>query len=389
MTTTIPDATAPNEGLALSLDTTAVLDIRYRLDVSNNLFDQENTLLADDHRGSSPGERRAIVLDDALPETLRTQIADYFGAHDIDATVLTLPSGEARKDIDSVLAVVEFLDTVGVKRTGNAVIGIGGNVLLDIVGFAASIYRRGIPWIRIPTTLLGVVDGCVSAKTGVNHRGARNRLGSFHPAEQTFIDSTLLASLPKRQISNACGEILKMAMIKDATLFELLERHGKQLVATSFQHPQAHAVIERAIIGMHTELRDNLWERDLQRIVDYGHIFSPPIEMAVVPELLHGEAVAIDCLFTAIIAEQRGRICARDVERIHAVMTQVGLPTLHPMFLDVEVHRQALVESRLHRGGALNLPILDGIGSCGFTQELGDKELATAAARLADLNGAL
>ncbi|WP_336671956.1 sedoheptulose 7-phosphate cyclase [Tsukamurella sp. USMM236] len=388
MTTTLPDAPATTEGLTLSLDTTAVLDIRYRLDVSDNLFAQENTLLADNHRASSLGERRAIVVDGALPENLRERISAYFAAHEIDAHVLTLPSGEARKDIDSVLAVVEFLDTVGVKRTGNAVIGIGGNVLLDIVGFAASIYRRGIPWIRIPTTLLGVVDGCVSAKTGVNHRGARNRLGSFHPAEQTFIDSTLLASLPERQISNACGEILKMALIKDATLFDLLEQHGNELVATAFQHPQAHAVIERAIVGMHTELRDNLWERDLQRIVDYGHIFSPPIEMAVVPDLLHGEAVAIDCLFTAAIAEQRGRISKQDVERIHAVMTQVGLPTLHPMFLDVEVHRHALAESRLHRGGALNLPILDGIGACGFTQDVSSNELEAAAARLANLNGA-
>ncbi|ADG98892.1 3-dehydroquinate synthase [Segniliparus rotundus DSM 44985] len=371
--------------LALSLEATATLDISYRLDVVNRIFDERNTALADEHRGSCPGQVRAVVVDDVLADEIGTRAHEYYAAHGIEARVLALASGEARKDMDSVLAVVEFLDSVGVRRSNNAVVAIGGNVLLDVVGFAASMYRRGIPWIRIPTTLLGVVDGCVSAKTGVNHRGARNRLGSFHPAARTFIDSALLATLPRRQISNACGEILKMALIKDARLFELLEQHGAALVETSFQHPSANEVIERSIIGMHTELRDNLWERDLKRIVDYGHIFSPPIEMAVVPELLHGEAVAIDCLFTAAIAEARGLLRAGDVERVHGVIAQVGLPSCHPLFCEMSMLHQAIEESKLHRGGDLNLPILHGIGVCGFTQTVDEGELAFAVNRIQQL----
>lgn len=376
----------PEARLSLSLEATAVLDINYQLDVVEDILDAGNPVLADEHRRSCPGEVRAIVVDDVLAERLGTRAHEYYAAHGIEARVLALPSGEARKDMDSVLSVVEFFDDVGIRRSTNAVVAMGGNVLLDIVGFAASIYRRGIPWIRIPTTLLGVVDGCVSAKTGVNHRGARNRLGSFHPASRTFVDSSLLATLPRRQVSNACGEILKMALIKDARLFELLEEHGAELVDSSFQHPVAREVIERSIIGMHTELRDNLWERDLKRIVDYGHVFSPPVEMAVVPELLHGEAVAIDCLFTSAIAEARGLVAPDEVERIRRVMGLVGLPSQHPLFFDMRILQQAIEESRLHRGGNLNLPILQGIGSCGFTQEVGEGELAFAINRIQQLS---
>ncbi|MEV0373126.1 sedoheptulose 7-phosphate cyclase [Streptomyces sp. NPDC050636] len=365
-----------------TLDIEADLEVKYQVDITNDIFNPENPLLLKNVDRDRPAGKQLVVLDAALSDVYSEPVRSYFAAHGVDVDVLEVDSGEVNKNLDTCLAVVDALESSGARRQSNPPIAIGGNVLIDVVGFSASIYRRGIPWVRVPTTLLGMIDGSVSAKTAVNHLGNRNRLGTFHPATQTIVDTGLLVSLPERHIVNGCGEILKMALIKDSRLFSLLEEHGPALVSSGFQEAPAAEVITRAIDGMQSELRVNLWEKDLRRIVDYGHTFSPPIEMAVVPELLHGEAVAIDCLFTALLSHLRGWLSGTDVQRIARTMHNVGLPLDHPLFYDLGMLEQAMQEARLHRDGNLNLPIMRQIGVCTFTQEVTKDELSQATALL-------
>merc|ERR1719424_2411490 len=120
---------------------------------------------------------------------------------------------------------------------------------MDIVGFAASIYRRRTPYIRVPTTLMGYVDASVGAKSGVNFLGKKNKLGAYLPPALALLDRSFLASLDARQLSNGAAEIMKMAMVKDVELFTLLQ-----------------------------ELAPNLWEDSLERLVDFGHVFSMELE---------------------------------------------------------------------------------------------------------------
>lgn len=378
----------------------ATKQVGYEVRVEENLLSTENRAILED---AVEGEavRRFVVVDSVVDELYGTRIRNYFDHHGVEYHLLVLPTGEPAKSMDLVLKVIDGLDTFGIDRRREPVIAIGGGVLMDIVGFAASMYRRATPWIRIPTTLIGLVDAGVGAKTGVNNQGHKNRLGTYFPADRTLLDRTFLNTLDDRHISNGLAEILKIALIKDERLFELLEQNAGQLVANRLQHPvdgpaaggptaaqgapldPATEVIERAIHGMLEELQPNLWEKVLERVVDYGHSFSPVIEMHALPELLHGEAVAVDMALTTVIAEQRGLLDSGQRRRILRVITALGLPAWHEL-CSPKMLVPALHDTVRHRDGEQRLPLPVGIGSATFVNDLTEDELASAAQKLAD-----
>lgn len=366
---------------------TATKEVSYEIVETADLFNPQNPELALQPGGRGSSAARLVVMDGAVDELFGTQIRTYFRANSIAADYLLLPSGDENKTMDNVLRVASRLNEIGTSRIGSAPIGIGGGVLQDIVGMAASLYRRGLPYVRVPTTLLGQIDGSVSAKTGVNYEGFRNRLGTFAPPPRTLIDRGLIATLPTGQISSGLGEALKMALIKDVRLFGLLEAHGPQLVAERLQDPgfegvgtpPGQEVMRRAISGMAEELQKNLWEDDLRRIVDYGHTFSPIVEMRALPELLHGEAVAMDCVFCGILAANRGLLSRTDLDRIVATTRGLGLAPTHPLFADADLLIEGFADTVRHRGGQQHLALLSGIGQTVFVYDLADDEIARAA----------
>ena len=147
------------------------------------------------------------------------------------------------------------------------IIAIGGGVLLDIVGFACSIYRRGIPYIKVPTTLLAIVDASVGSKVAVNHFGRRNRLGAYYPPIATLIDKKFIKTQSEREIINGIAEIFKLAVIKSPELFALLEENAELLIEEKFQHGAVPVrVINLAITDMIAELGPNLWEKKLDPV---------------------------------------------------------------------------------------------------------------------------
>ncbi|MEU0254197.1 sedoheptulose 7-phosphate cyclase [Streptomyces sp. NPDC006184] len=376
--------------------------VQYEVHVSDNLLDPANPAILEDTEVTGP-TRRLVVTDTVVNALYGERIRAYFDHHKVDYEILVLADGEQHKSIEAVLAVTEKLDAFGIDRRREPVIAIGGGVLMDIVGFAASLYRRATPFIRVPTTLIGLVDAGVGAKTGVNHNGHKNRLGTYFPASRTLLDRSFLTSLDTRHISNGLAEILKIALIKDTRLFDLLEHHGETVLHTKLQSTSdrtqispadlpvgqrlslpgqqpdaATEIIERAIHGMLEELQPNLWEKQLERVVDYGHTFSPTVEMHALPELLHGEAVSIDMALTTVLAEHRGLVTPFQRERILAVMERLGLPSWHPLCTS-EVLVPALRDTVRHRDGQQRLPLPSGIGSAVFVNDVREDELAEAA----------
>ncbi|MGA5606110.1 sedoheptulose 7-phosphate cyclase [Streptomyces griseoincarnatus] len=381
--------------------------VQYEIRACENLLDPGNSTILEDASGNS-GQRRLIVTDGVVDSLYGDRVRAYFDHHGVEHRVLVLNDGETHKSMNAVLQVTEALDAFGIDRRREPVIAIGGGVLMDIVGFAASLYRRSTPFIRIPTTLIGLVDAGVGAKTGVNHNGHKNRLGTYFPADRTLLDRSFLATLDARHISNGLAEILKIALIKDARLFDLLEQHGADLLRNKLQSPSAVGptpadapvdqrlaarglhldpateVVERAIQGMLEELQPNLWEKVLERVVDYGHTFSPTIEMHALPELLHGEAVAVDMALTTVLAERRGLVSSYQRDRVLDVMARLGLPVWHPLCTP-EVLGDALRDTVRHRDGKQRLPLPVGIGSALFVNDVTEGELAAAAESLAAL----
>lgn len=161
-------------------------------------------------------------------------------------------------------------------------LAIGGGVLLDIAGMAASLYRRGVPFVRVPTTLLSIVDASVGVKNGVDYCCAvtdetyKNRVGSFYAPSSCLLDNSFIATQDARNVSNGFGEILKLALVRSPDLFELLETHGAALVESRFATTPSvplgvsDRIIDLSIQIMLEELGPNLWEKKLERCVDYG-----------------------------------------------------------------------------------------------------------------------
>ena len=143
----------------------------------------------------------------------------------------------------------------GIDRRREPVIGIGGGTLLDIVGFAASIYRRNTPYIRIPTTLIGIVDAGIGIKTGVNFGLGKNRIGTYAAPVVSYLDQSFLCTLDRRHVANGIAEILKMALIRSADMMSLLERHGKAVLNADLDRTDQTLTVEtNKIITMAVQL---------------------------------------------------------------------------------------------------------------------------------------
>ncbi|WP_123972646.1 sedoheptulose 7-phosphate cyclase [Streptomyces sp. Ag109_O5-1] len=368
--------------------------VTYEVMVSPGLLDPSNPALATAGvtEEARPG-RRLLVVDATVHALYGARIGAYFAHQGVEHEVHVVDAHESVKSMETVFEIVDAMDSFGISRRREPVIAIGGGVLTDLVGLAASLYRRSTPYARVPTTLIGMVDAGIGAKTGVNFRQHKNRLGTYHPSAVTLVDREFLATLGPRHLSNGLAEILKMAMVKDLVLFEQLAAHGPRLVDERMQSAGsadggrgAEDVVGRAIHSMLEELQPNLWEHELRRLVDFGHSFSPAIEMAALPELLHGEAVCIDMAFSAVIAHQRGLLDRSDLERIVRVMNSLILPTWHPVCTP-ELMARGLADTVKHRDGKQLLPLPDGIGHARFVDDVSRTELDEALAMLLDLSG--
>jgi 3-dehydroquinate synthase len=292
--------------------------------------------------------------------------------------MLVIDTNEESKNWEDADYILQFFEDEGVLRR-EPIIAIGGGVLLDIVGFACSIYRRGIPYIKVPTTLLAIVDASVGSKVAVNHFGRRNRLGAYYPPIATLIDKKFIKTQSEREIINGIAEIFKLAVIKSPELFALLEENAELLIEEKFQHGAVPVrVINLAITDMIAELGPNLWERKLDRCVDFGHTFSPVIEMENVPELLHGEAVALDCLYSSCVACLRGYIDMSTLNRIFKLAKRLKLKTYHEDFTKMELLQKSLSDATKHRNGNQFAPLPISIGNYTIVNDITEYEMGYA-----------
>jgi 3-dehydroquinate synthase len=356
--------------------------VSYRVTEVIDLLAPGNDALAEAAR-LTPGTGRLVVVDENVLALHGERIRAYFHDRRVPARLLGLPGGEETKTLSWIERIVRAADSVGTARR-DPIVAIGGGVVTDVAGLAASLYRRGTPYVRVPTTLIGQVDAAVGAKTAVNLHGAKNRLGSYHAADHTLLDRGFLATLADRHIGNGLAEIVKMAVIRDAVLFELLESDVEALMRHRFGDPAGQRVMHRAITGMLAELEPNLWEHDLRRAVDFGHTIGPAVEMAASPSLLHGEAVSIDMAVSCALAVERGLQTRTDALRVLNLLRRCGLPVQHPLCAAPFLW-DALVEATRHRGGRQNAPVPMGIGECVFVDDLTEQDLRHSGAVLRQL----
>ena len=233
------------------------LPVSFSIKITTGLFDIENDQVLE-FGSTGKRSRRVIVIDQKVSEIYLNSIVTYFDYHKVAYHLIIIDSIEDKKDKHNLFYILKEIEKFGLMRRDEPIIAIGGGVLLDIVGLAANLYRRGVPYIKVPTTLLGLVDASVGVKTGINFEDRRNRLGSYYPPIAAYLDRSFLESLDLIEISSGLGEILKMAVVKDKKLYDILEKHGKDLYESKMLDCEyADDVINLAVKGMKDELQNN------------------------------------------------------------------------------------------------------------------------------------
>lgn len=365
------------------------LPVEFKLTYSADIFNPTNHDLV----SYKTNDRVMIVIDQNVHKFYAAQLMEYFNSHNVKYSMLVIDTNEETKNWEDADYILQFFEDEGVLRR-EPIIAIGGGVLLDIVGFACSIYRRGIPYIKVPTTLLAIVDASVGSKVAINHFERRNRLGAYYPPIATLIDKKFIKTQDERDIINGIAEIFKLAIIKSPELFILLEENAELLIEEKFQHGAVPVrVINLAITDMIAELGPNLWERKLDRCVDFGHTFSPVIEMKNLTQefdpdnppyftkdtmLLHGEAVALDCLYSSCIACLRGYIGQSVLNRIFNLAKRLKLKTFHEDFTKIELLQQSLADATKHRNGNQFAPLPIYVGNYKIVNDITESEMKYA-----------
>ena len=357
--------------------------IEYDLQYINGVFTIEHSALADCYR---PYGRALMVIDETVYALYRTQIDEYFAHYGIALTVIPIQIRETAKSLDTFEHIVGEFDRFGLVRT-EPVLVVGGGLTTDVAGFACASYRRNTPYIRIPTTLIGLIDASVSIKVAVNYGKHKNRLGAYHASQKVLLDFSFLKTLPEAQIRNGMAELIKISVVGNSEIFDMLDDYGVELLHSHFGHlngtPELRATADRltykAIETMLDLEAPNLHEIDLDRVIAFGHTWSPTLELTPPAPFFHGHAINIDMALSVTIAAQRGQITTEDRDRVLSVMSRLGL-ALDSEHLTPELLAEATASILKTRDGILRAAVPDPIGSCTFLNDITVAELTDALA---------
>ena len=270
----------------------------YNIVIERGALNKFNELISTDRKV-------LIVTDSGVP----AQYAKSVARNVKDGHIVTIPQGESSKSIDNLQFLCKKMLEHGFTRK-DCVVAVGGGVVGDLAGFAASVYMRGIDFYNVPTTVLSQVDSSVGGKVAVNFEGVKNILGAFYQPKMVIIDPDVLDTLDKRQISNGLAEAVKMGLTSDLELFELFEKDDPyqfidEIIARSIS-------IKKHIVELDEK------ESNLRKVLNFGHTVGHGFESEQIGSLLHGECVALGMLF----------MCSDRVkERLIPVLQSLQLPT--------------------------------------------------------------
>jgi demethyl-4-deoxygadusol synthase len=320
--------------------------------------------------------RCLMVVDATVYGLYGEQIQNYFNHYQIELKVFPVTIKETDKTLRTFEQIIDAFADFGLVRK-EPVLVVGGGLTTDVAGFACATYRRRTNYIRVPTTLIGLIDASVAIKVAVNHGKLKNRLGAYHASQKVILDFSFLKTLPIDQVRNGMAELIKIAVVANREIFDLLEEYGEALLKTRFGYlngtPElrqvAHQVTYDAINTMLSLEVPNLHELDLDRVIAYGHTWSPTLELTPDVPMFHGHGVNIDMAFSATIAQQRGYISIADRDRILGLMSRIGL-AIDSSYLTSELLWKATESISRTRDGLVRAAVPMPIGSCHFMNDL-------------------
>ena len=279
------------------------------------------------------GTKYAIISDTNVGKLYGRTLSAQLAQNGILCEVLTFPSGDRSKRLEIVEKLADRMLKKKFDRH-DAIITLGGGVPGDIGGFLASIYMRGIPYIHIPTSVVGMTDSSIGGKTGVNLAGGKNLIGRIEQPKAVLVNPTLLTTLPESDYITGKGEVLKYGAIMDTGLFKLLETSASKILKR--QPAILNKIIERSIKNKVSVIAKDVDEKGLRKVLNYGHTLGHAIEKISNYKVSHGEAISIGMKVVNIMASQHNHLSQANASRInnlidsYRIIHPKSLSTIHP-----------------------------------------------------------
>lgn len=341
----------------------------YEILIGENILDDAGSHI----RGLLNRARTLIVTDENVAQHQLFRLEASLAAEKISFETIILPAGERTKSIGHLETLLEAMLKTNLERD-DMIIALGGGVIGDLVGFAASIYLRGIGFIQVPTTLLAQVDSSVGGKTGVNSPQGKNLIGSFHQPRLVIIDITTLETLDPRHIVSGYVEIVKYGLINDPKFFEWLEKNGLNLISGSKEtrlNLRSEAILKSCEAKSAIVAEDEK-ETGARALLNLGHTFGHALEAenGYDEGLLHGEAVAMGIILAFQLSERMAICPTGDLHRVQNHFEQTSVPLLSSFSFTLERLLQHMTKDKKMADGKLTFVIASGIGKSYLSRDV-------------------
>jgi 3-dehydroquinate synthase len=341
----------------------------YDIIIGNTILDK----LGENLKALNLSPRVAIVSNPTVLSLYGERVSESVRKSGFNVVTVTVPDGEEYKDLLRIQQIYDKLLAHRLDRS-SALIALGGGVIGDMTGFAASTYMRGISYIQVPTTLLAQVDSSVGGKTGVNHSLGKNMIGTFWQPGLVWIDVETLQTLPKREVLAGLAEVIKYGVIYDKGLFDFLET-SRDMILNLDRNALTHIIKRSCKIKAEVVAKDER-ESGLRAILNYGHTIGHAIEtLTGYTHFLHGEAVAIGMCQEAMLSHLLGFIAKEQGMRIKAVIDAYGLPSEIPPDVSADSLLASMQLDKKTVAGQLKFILPEKIGTVRIHKGISEKAI--------------
>lgn len=346
----------------------ALKDRPYAVLVEKKLLAKTPALL--EEHGLSD-RRIAVISDETVASYHARTLLDGFP--DGQATLHTIPAGEASKSISQTESICREMIRAGHDRR-SMLIALGGGVVGDLAGFVASIFYRGIPFVQIPTTIVSQVDSSVGGKTGVNVAEGKNLLGAFHQPDLVIVDPETLRTLPAREFHEGFAEAIKHAAIRDAGMLP-----GLKSIDPEKREVPADFLARNIAIKARVVEEDEFETKDVRALLNFGHTIGHGIEASLpYGEMLHGEAISLGIRAALFLSEKHSGLPEDSTKQILDLLTHFNLPLTLPDSISTATVMEKLSRDKKFKSGKIRFVSLSGIGSAHVIESVTTKDLESA-----------